>query len=124
MAVPEAFTSMHLVTFCASNIAKPLFLAPAVHPNILKPFDLAHSLFFLLSSVCFTRAVAAGNILEFRGAYEDRNHVHLVMELCSGGELFDRIIVKGNYSEREAATVMRQIVNVVHVCHFMGLMHR
>ncbi|QCD87336.1 calcium-dependent protein kinase [Vigna unguiculata] len=124
MAVPKTFTSMHLVTFCNSNIAKPLFLAPPVHPNILKPFDLAHSLFFLLSHVCFTRAVAAGNILEFRGAYEDRNHVHLVMELCSRGELFDRIIVKGNYSEREAATVMRQIVNVVHVCHFMGVMHR
>ncbi|XP_020237356.1 calcium-dependent protein kinase 29 isoform X2 [Cajanus cajan] len=64
------------------------------------------------------------NIVEFRGAYEDRQHVHLVMELCSGGELFDRIIAKGNYSEREAATVMRQIVNVVHVCHFMGVMHR
>lgn len=64
------------------------------------------------------------NIVEFRGAYEDRQHVHLVMELCSGGELFDRIIAKGNYTEREAATVMRQIVNVVHVCHFMGVMHR
>ncbi|RDX84294.1 Calcium-dependent protein kinase 29, partial [Mucuna pruriens] len=64
------------------------------------------------------------NIVEFRGAYEDRQHVHLVMELCSGGELFDRIITKGNYTEREAATVMRQIVNVVHVCHFMGVIHR
>ncbi|TKY57600.1 Calcium-dependent protein kinase isoform 2 [Spatholobus suberectus] len=64
------------------------------------------------------------NIVEFKGAYEDRQNVHLVMELCSGGELFDRIIAKGNYSEREAATVMRQILNVVHVCHFMGVMHR
>ncbi|KOM49053.1 hypothetical protein LR48_Vigan07g275700 [Vigna angularis] len=64
------------------------------------------------------------NIVEFRGAFEDRHSVHLVMELCSGGELFDRIIAKGNYSEREAATVTRQIVNVVHVCHFMGVMHR
>jgi len=64
------------------------------------------------------------NIVEFRGAYEDRQQVHLVMELCSGGELFDRIIAKGNYSEREAAAVTRQIVNAVHVCHFMGVMHR
>ncbi|XP_027333017.1 calcium-dependent protein kinase 29-like isoform X3 [Abrus precatorius] len=68
------------------------------------------------------------NIVEFRGAYEDRQNVHLVMELCSGGELFDRITSRAaenrNYSEREAATVMRQIVNVVHVCHFMGVIHR
>ncbi|KAH7523470.1 calcium-dependent protein kinase 29 isoform X2 [Ziziphus jujuba] len=64
------------------------------------------------------------NIVEFRGAYEDRHSVHLVMELCSGGELFDRIIAKGSYSELEAATICRQIVNVVHACHFMGVMHR
>ncbi|KAJ8762225.1 hypothetical protein K2173_007381 [Erythroxylum novogranatense] len=64
------------------------------------------------------------NIVEFKGAYEDRQNVHLVMELCSGGELFDRIIAKGSYSEREAANIIRQTVNVVHVCHFMGVLHR
>ncbi|XP_030453667.1 calcium-dependent protein kinase 2-like [Syzygium oleosum] len=64
------------------------------------------------------------NIVEFKGAYEDRQSVHLVMELCAGGELFDRIIAKGHYSERAAATVCRAIVNVVHACHFMGVMHR
>ncbi|GMH05742.1 hypothetical protein Nepgr_007582 [Nepenthes gracilis] len=64
------------------------------------------------------------NIVEFKGAYEDKNSVNLVMELCAGGELFDRIIAKGHYSERAAAAILRQIVNVVHVCHFMGVMHR
>ena len=37
------------------------------------------------------------NITQMRGAYEDRMSVHLVMELCSGGELFDRIVSKGHY---------------------------
>ncbi|KAL8119575.1 calcium-dependent protein kinase-like [Apium graveolens] len=64
------------------------------------------------------------NIVEFKGVYEDLKSVHLVMELCAGGELFDRIIAQGHYSERAAATICRQIVNVVHVCHFMGIMHR
>ncbi|PIN07675.1 Ca2+/calmodulin-dependent protein kinase, EF-Hand protein superfamily [Handroanthus impetiginosus] len=64
------------------------------------------------------------NIVEFKGAYEDKKSLYLVMELCSGGELFDRITAKGSYSEREAARIGRQIVNVVHVCHFMGVMHR
>ncbi|XP_004291330.1 PREDICTED: calcium-dependent protein kinase 29 isoform X1 [Fragaria vesca subsp. vesca] len=64
------------------------------------------------------------NIVEFKGAFEDRQNLHLIMELCTGGELFDRIITKGSYSEREAAKIFRQIVNVVHVCHFMGVMHR
>ncbi|OMO64849.1 hypothetical protein COLO4_31769 [Corchorus olitorius] len=64
------------------------------------------------------------NIVEFRGAYEDRQSVHLVMELCAGGELFDKIIAQGHYSERAAAAICRAVVNVVHVCHFMGVMHR
>lgn len=64
------------------------------------------------------------NIVEFKGAYEDKQSVHLVMELCAGGELFDRIIAKGHYSERAAASLCRAIVNVVHICHFMGVMHR
>ncbi|XP_057471749.1 calcium-dependent protein kinase-like [Actinidia eriantha] len=64
------------------------------------------------------------NIVEFKGAYEDRQSVHVVMELCAGGELFDRIIAQGHYSERAAAAICRSIVNVVHICHFMGVMHR
>lgn len=64
------------------------------------------------------------NIVEFRGAYEDRQNVHVVMELCSGGELFDRITAKGSYSERSAAAIGRAIINVVYACHFMGVMHR
>ncbi|XP_054777969.1 calcium-dependent protein kinase 2-like [Prosopis cineraria] len=64
------------------------------------------------------------NIVEFKGAYEDRYSVHLIMELCAGGELFDRIIAQGQYSERAAASICRATVNVVHICHFMGVMHR
>jgi hypothetical protein len=40
------------------------------------------------------------NIISVVGAYEDSLGVHLVMELCAGGELFDRIIQRGHYSER------------------------
>ncbi|KAG2680999.1 hypothetical protein I3760_11G124400 [Carya illinoinensis] len=64
------------------------------------------------------------NIVELRGAYEDRHSVNLVMELCAGGELFDRIIAKGHYSERAAAVLCRQIMTVLHNCHSMGVMHR
>ncbi|XP_048438381.1 calcium-dependent protein kinase 2 [Pyrus x bretschneideri] len=64
------------------------------------------------------------NIVEIKGSYEDKYSVHLVMELCAGGELFDRIIAQGQYSERAAAAILRDIANVVHICHFMGVLHR
>nr|GMD17689.1 Calcium-dependent protein kinase 2 [Ipomoea batatas] len=64
------------------------------------------------------------NIVELKGAYEDKHSVHLVLELCAGGELFDRIISKGHYTERAAASLLRTIVQTVHSCHSMGVIHR
>jgi calcium-dependent protein kinase len=64
------------------------------------------------------------NIVNIKGAYEDVTSVHLVMELCAGGELFDRIIQRGHYSEAKAAELTRTIVGVVEACHSLGVMHR
>lgn len=64
------------------------------------------------------------NMIDIKGAYEDAVAVHLVMELCAGGELFDRIIQRGHYTERKAAELTRTIVGVVEACHSLGVMHR
>lgn len=56
--------------------------------------------------------------------YEDKSYIHIVMECCAGGELFDRIAEKGFFSEKQAAEVMRTIVSVVHHCHTMNVIHR
>ncbi|KAI3951409.1 hypothetical protein MKW98_030261 [Papaver atlanticum] len=64
------------------------------------------------------------NIVTLKDTYEDDNAVHLVMELCEGGELFDRIVARGHYTERAAALVTRTIVEVVQMCHKEGVMHR
>ena len=55
------------------------------------------------------------NIVAFKEAYEDRDAVYLVMELCEGGELFDRIVAKGHYTERAAANVAKTILEVCKV---------
>ncbi|XAR69846.1 Non-specific serine/threonine protein kinase [Bertholletia excelsa] len=64
------------------------------------------------------------NIISIKGAYEDAVAVHVVMELCTGGELFDRIVKRGHYSERRAAKLARTIVGVIEACHSLGVMHR
>ncbi|KAK4272536.1 hypothetical protein QN277_021077 [Acacia crassicarpa] len=64
------------------------------------------------------------NIVTLKDTYEDDNDVHLVMELCEGGELFDRIVARGHYTERAAAVIIRTIVEVVQVCYKHGVMHR
>ncbi|XP_066355766.1 calcium-dependent protein kinase 29-like [Miscanthus floridulus] len=64
------------------------------------------------------------NVVRLREAFEDGDTVHLVMEVCEGGELFDRIVSRGHYTERAAAGVMRTIMEVVLHCHQHGVMHR
>ncbi|CAL9070967.1 unnamed protein product [Musa textilis] len=67
---------------------------------------------------------AHSNIVNLKDTYEDDGAVHLVMELCEGGELFDRIVARGHYTERAAAAVTRTIIEVIQVCHKHGVMHR
>lgn len=50
--------------------------------------------------------------------------VHIIMELCEGGELFDRIVERKYYTERQAARVIRQVVEVLEAIHSKGLVHR
>ncbi|KAL1216717.1 Calcium-dependent protein kinase 30 [Cardamine amara subsp. amara] len=64
------------------------------------------------------------NVVKLKATYEDNENVHLVMELCEGGELFDRIVARGHYTERAAATVARTVAEVVRMCHINGVMHR
>lgn len=64
------------------------------------------------------------NVISIKDSYEDSVAVHVVMELCAGGELFDRIVKRGHYSERQAAQLTRTIAGVIQTCHSLGVMHR
>ncbi|KAK2400586.1 calcium-dependent protein kinase [Trifolium repens] len=64
------------------------------------------------------------NIVSLKYTYEDDNDVHLVMELCQGRELVDRIVARGHYTERAAASVVKAIIQFVQMCHKHGVMHR
>ena len=46
------------------------------------------------------------------------------MEVCSGGELFDRIIEKEYFSEKYAAQVFKQILEAINYCHKNNVCHR
>ncbi|KAJ0099334.1 hypothetical protein Patl1_21154 [Pistacia atlantica] len=65
------------------------------------------------------------NLVQFYDAYEDDDNVYIIMELCKGGELLDRILSRGGkYTEEDAKVVMVQILSVVAFCHFQGVVHR
>ncbi|KAG6605809.1 CDPK-related kinase 4, partial [Cucurbita argyrosperma subsp. sororia] len=65
------------------------------------------------------------NLVQFHDAFEDANNIYMVMELCEGGELLERIVSRGGrYPEQESKTILVQILNVVAFFHIQGVVHR
>lgn len=65
------------------------------------------------------------HLVKFYDACEDANNVYIVMELCEGGELLDRILSRGGrYAEEDAKVIVVQILSVVAFCHLQGVVHR
>ena len=64
------------------------------------------------------------NIVELYDVYENENHIVLVMELLAGGELFDRILNNGAYSEKCASIHIRKITQALEYMHNKGIVHR
>ncbi|XP_066551991.1 calcium/calmodulin-dependent protein kinase type IV [Amia ocellicauda] len=64
------------------------------------------------------------NIIRLKDIFETEVEIALILELVTGGELFDRIVERGYYSERDAAHVIKQILEAVAYLHENGVVHR
>lgn len=64
------------------------------------------------------------NVIHLYDVCEDSAGIHLILELCSGGELFDRIVAQARYNEAEAAAVVRQIAQGLAALHRANIVHR
>ena len=64
------------------------------------------------------------NVMRLVACHEDSKYVHIVSELYEGGELFDHIIARDHFSERDAAIYVRQILEAVAACHRRHIAHR
>lgn len=56
--------------------------------------------------------------------FENKKKLYIVMEILTGGELFDSIVAKGNYSEKDAATVVYTVSTALNYLHSEGIVHR
>jgi len=70
------------------------------------------------------KRISHPHILKLFVVFEDEDEFYLVMELVNGRELFDKIVDRGQYSEVDAARVVRQVVSAVDYLHQNGIAHR
>lgn len=76
------------------------------------------------SELCVLRRVRHTNIIQLMEVFETAERVYMVMELATGGELFDRIIARGSFTERDATRVLQMVLDGVKYLHTLGITHR
>jgi len=113
---------------CIDRITGQRFAVKSIRKNdpAVKPGGLAREIRLL-------REMKHPSIVRLEDVYEDSDYVHLVTDLCEGGELFDKIVDKssannGNgppcFAEVDAARVLYQILTAVSYMHERDVVHR
>lgn len=64
------------------------------------------------------------NIIRIFEAFEDEKNVHVVMEYCSGGDILEHMIQKGQFNERRAAEIFEKVLSAVCYLHSLNICHR
>lgn len=92
-----------------------------IHKKLLKTDAERKSLF---SEVSILKGLSHPNIIHLYEYFQDEKNFYMITEFCGGGELFERIVHSGAFSEAVAAGYMRQILSVIAYCNDRGVMHR
>lgn len=58
-----------------------------------------------------------------QGVFEDDENIHLVMELCAGGGILDRM-KEGALTEARVADIIRSVLRFIAQCHAKGIIYR
>jgi len=64
------------------------------------------------------------NVVKLYEVYEDDVHFYLITDLLKGGELFDEIVKRSRFSEKDAAEIMLQVFSAINYLHKKGFIHR
>uniref|UniRef100_A0A8C4S7P9 Calcium/calmodulin-dependent protein kinase type 1D-like n=1 Tax=Erpetoichthys calabaricus TaxID=27687 RepID=A0A8C4S7P9_ERPCA len=90
-----------------------------INKNVLKGKEA-----MLENEIAVLRKIKHKNIVALEDIYETPSQLYLVMTLVTGGELLDRILEKGVYTEKDASQVIHQVLDAVNYLHELGIVHR
>ncbi|CAL8368055.1 unnamed protein product [Lota lota] len=76
------------------------------------------------NEIMILKMVNHPNILQLIDTFETRKEYFIIQELATGGDVFDWILDQGNYTERDASNVVRQVLEAVAYLHSLNIVHR
>eukprot|EP00842_Homolaphlyctis_polyrhiza_P001268 jgi/Hompol1/2141/HPOL_005870-RA len=78
----------------------------------------------LQSEIAVLRRVHHKNIVKLEEVFVTPKYLYIVMQLATGGELFDRILAKGTFTEKDAAEIILQMTEAIAYLHSQNIVHR
>lgn len=92
--------------------------------SIIKTYVEVSGFKDMLLEVEILRKLDHPNILKINEVIEDNKCFHIVTELCTGGELLEKIIQRKKLEESQVASYMYQIFSAIFYCHDHNVLHR
>ncbi|KAK1409168.1 hypothetical protein QVD17_35693 [Tagetes erecta] len=111
-----------IIRECSDKITGEVLACKSISKNRLVTDDDVRSI--KLEIEIMTRLSGHPNVVDLKDVYEEEDYVHLVMELCAGGELFHQLEKQGRFSEPDARVLFKDLMQVVRFCHDKGVVHR
>mmetsp|Transcript_3280 Transcript_3280/g.10065 ORF Transcript_3280/g.10065 Transcript_3280/m.10065 type:complete len:358 (-) Transcript_3280:440-1513(-) len=112
-----AFSTVRLAI---NYVNKDKFAVKVVHKSKLKRADVDA----LHVEVGIISKLQHPHIVKYFDFTQDRSHYYIVLEVVAGGELFDRIVQRVYYSEKEARDLVWVLLDVLHHIHSKRIAHR
>jgi len=78
----------------------------------------------LRREITVTMRLQHENIIKLKDVVVDETHIHLILELAQGGEMFQQVQARGALSEEEARIYFSQLISCVDYCHSASVCHR
>ncbi len=77
----------------------------------------------LISNFYKLQSINNAYIIKFYELYEEPNSIYIVMEYCSGGEVFDKILSSSKFTEIESANIVSMLLKALQYLHTLGIVH-
>jgi serine/threonine protein kinase len=78
----------------------------------------------LKNEIAIMKMLKHEHVVRMFEVIQSPQHIYIVLEIITGGELFDRIVAAKRFDEATARRYFQQLIQGVHYCHVQGVAHR
>ncbi|GAX80703.1 hypothetical protein CEUSTIGMA_g8138.t1 [Chlamydomonas eustigma] len=115
-----SFGQVHMAVQKSSGIEVAVKTLPKIRGKLTKERTLDK---ITRETDMMERLQSCQGVVRLMECYEDENNVHLVTELCPGGDLQKYTEANGPLDERALALVAFEVLKIVKACHELGIIH-